>query len=54
MQQVDMIITDLGVFARNEQGLQLIEIYSDITVGMIRSATAAEFTVSPDIRVIAV
>lgn len=52
MQEVDMIITDLGVFVRSEQGLQLTEIYSDVTVEMIRSATAAEFTVCPNIKVI--
>ena len=50
---VDLVITDLGVFAVGEHGLTLVDIAPEVTVGEIRSKTEAGFAVSPELKVAA-
>lgn len=47
---VDLIITELAVFARDEQGLLLLEHAEGVSVWEIRTKTGAEFRVSKDLR----
>ncbi|MDU4959605.1 MAG: 3-oxoacid CoA-transferase subunit B [Sporomusaceae bacterium] len=47
---VDVIISDKAVFQVTPAGLLLQEIAAGLTVDAVRQATAAEFTVSPDLR----
>ena len=50
---VDLVITDLGVFdvrgKHGGSGLTLVDVAPDVTVGQIRQATEADFTLHPDI-----
>ena len=50
---VDMIITELAVFVRDDKdgGLVLIEHAEGVSVDEIRSKTEASFTVSKDLKV---
>lgn len=47
---VDMVVTDLGVFEINEQGLTLIELAPDVTVDEIKERTEAGFRVADDLE----
>ncbi len=51
---VNMIITDLAVFEVTPAGLVLTEHADDVTVDEIHAKTEAEFSVSPDLRAVAV
>jgi 3-oxoacid CoA-transferase subunit B len=50
---VDMVVTDLGVFAVAKVGLRLVDIAPDVTLAEIRSKTDAGFTVSPELKLAA-
>ena len=50
---VNRIITDLGVFDINEQGMFLTEIAPDVTVDEIKAKTEAAFTVTAKEKLIA-
>ena len=49
---VDMVVTDLGVFAvdRHGAGMVLLETATGITVDDIRAATEADFTIAADLK----
>ena len=47
---VDMVVTNLGVFEINEQGLTLIELAPDVTVDEIKERTEAGFRVADDLE----
>ncbi|MDT8903556.1 3-oxoacid CoA-transferase subunit B [Anaeroselena agilis] len=49
-QEVDMIVTNLAVFVRDERGLVLTETAPGVTVADVRAATEAAFTVVPDVK----
>lgn len=51
---VNLIITDLAVFEVRDGGLTLIETAPDVSVEEVKSKTEAEFSVSPNLSVIAV
>ena len=51
---VNLIITDLAVFEVENGGMVLKEHAADVTVDEIRSKTAAAFTVSPELKAVAV
>jgi acetate CoA/acetoacetate CoA-transferase beta subunit len=53
-QEVDMIVTNLAVFIRNERGLVLTETAPGVSVEAVRAATEASFVVSPDLKEMAV
>ncbi len=44
---VDLLITDLGVFERDERGLRLVEIADGVTKDDIAAKTEASYTVAP-------
>jgi len=48
--EVDLIVTNLGVFKVTPQGLLLTEIAPNITLEDIRTSTAADYTVSPQLK----
>jgi len=48
---VNMIVTNLGVFYKEPEGLVLKETAPGVTVDEIREATEADFTISPDLKV---
>lgn len=48
--EVDLIITELGVLQVSARGLVLTELTAGVTIDQIREATAARFTVSPELR----
>ncbi len=50
---VDLVITDLGVFERSQEGLTLVDVAHDVTLGEIQSKTEARFNVSPGLKVAA-
>lgn len=47
--QVDMIVTEMGVFNITEKGLELIEKNKDVTLEEIKNATDAEIIVSENL-----
>ena len=47
---VNMVITDLGVFAIDKQGMTLLELAPDVTLDEIRAKTDASFTVGQSVR----
>lgn len=49
-QEVDMIVTNLAVFVRDERGLVLTETAPGVTVDMLKSVTEADFTVAADLK----
>lgn len=49
--RVSMIVTNLGVFYKEPEGLVLKETAPGVTVEQIREATEADFTISPDLKV---
>lgn len=49
-QEVDMIVTNLAVFIRDERGLVLVETAPGVTAEDVRSATEADYIVAPDLR----
>jgi len=51
---VDTIITELCLFAVTPHGLLLRELAPGVTVDEVRRATEAEFTVSPEVKAMAV
>jgi len=46
---VDMVVTDLGVFEIDEQGMTLIELAPDVTVDEVKERTEAGFKVADDL-----
>jgi 3-oxoacid CoA-transferase subunit B len=48
---VDMVISELGVFAITPGGVVLVDIAPEVTVEEIRAKTEAGFTLHPDLRV---
>ena len=50
---VDLVITDLGVFEKGPEGLTLVDVAHDVTLGEIQSKTEARFSVSPGLKVAA-
>jgi len=50
-QEVDMVITNLAVFIRDEKGLVLVETAPGVTVDEIKAATEADYAVSPDLKI---
>ncbi len=53
-QEVDMIVTNLAVFVRDERGLVLTETAPGVSVETVRAATAAAFAVAPNLKEMAV
>lgn len=51
---VTKIVTNLAVFCVTKQGLELTEVAPGVTVDQVRAATAAEFSVSPLFREMAI
>lgn len=51
---VTKIVTNLAVFCVTKQGLELTEVAPGVTVDQVRAATAAEFSVSPLLREMAI
>ena len=49
-QEVDMIVTNLAVFVRDERGLVLVETAPGVTAEDVRAATEADYTVAPDLK----
>lgn len=49
-QEVDLIVTDMGVIEVTPQGLVLREIAPGVTVEEIKAATAAALTIAPDLK----
>ncbi len=47
---IDLIITDLCVFAVEDAGLTLIELAPGVSEGEIKAKTEAQFTTSPDLK----
>ncbi len=47
---VNLIITELGVFAVSKDGLVLVDIAPDVTVDELRSKTEASFSIHPDLK----
>jgi len=47
---VNMVITDLGVFAVGIDGLCLTDLALEVTLEEVRSKTEAEFSVAPELR----
>ena len=43
--EVDLVITDLGVFAIDDGRLRLVEIAPDVSIDEVRERTEADFTV---------
>jgi acetate CoA/acetoacetate CoA-transferase beta subunit len=48
---VDLIITDLGVFEVNIDGLLLTEIAEGVNIEKIRYKTEASFKISPNLKI---
>jgi len=47
---VDMVVTDLGVFEIDEQGMTLIELAPDVTVDEVKERTEAGFRVADNLE----
>jgi acetate CoA/acetoacetate CoA-transferase beta subunit len=47
---VDLIVTEMGVFEKGENGLVLTEYNPEYSVDDIREATEAAFTVADDLK----
>jgi acetate CoA/acetoacetate CoA-transferase beta subunit len=52
--EVDMIVTELAVFQVTPQGLVLVELAPEVTPEVVKSKTAADFVVSPQLKTMAV
>lgn len=52
--QVDLIITELGVIKLTGSGMELIEIAPDTTIEEVQAATEAELQISPQLTIMAV
>ena len=52
--EVDLIVTDLCVFAVTGQGLLMTEMAPGVTLQQIRECTEADYIISPDIKVMSV
>ena len=50
MNQVNLIVTELGVFTITPQGIEIIEIAPDTDLDYVQSVTAAELIVSPNLK----
>lgn len=50
MHCVDRIITELGVFDRDENGLTLVEVVDGVTLDQIAAATAADYRVAEGVK----
>ena len=50
VKEVDMIVTELCVMVCDASGLTLTELAPDVTVEQVRSATEADFKVSPQLK----
>ncbi|MGR5065448.1 3-oxoacid CoA-transferase subunit B [Photobacterium sp. DNB22_13_2] len=48
--QVDLIVTELGVIKITEQGMMLTELAPGTTIDEIQAATEAELIISPDLK----
>ena len=48
--QVDLIVTELGVIKVTEQGMMLTELAPGTTIDEIQAATEAELIISPDLK----
>ncbi len=48
---VDMVVTDLGVFEIDEQGMTLIELAPDVTVDEVKERTEASFRVADNLEI---
>ncbi|KYZ76903.1 acetate CoA-transferase [Anaerosporomusa subterranea] len=51
--EVDLIITNLCVFEMTKDGLVLIELAPEVTLEQVREATGAEYTVSENLKTMA-
>lgn len=47
---VDMVVTDLGVFRIDEQGMTLLELAPDVTVDEVKERTEANFRVADNLE----
>ena len=52
--QVDLIITELGVIQLTSSGMELIEIAPDTTVDEVQTATEAKLQISPQLTIMAI
>lgn len=52
--EVDLIVTELGVFVKDAQGLVLTEIAPGVTKEQVAAATEAEYRVASDLRTMSV
>jgi 3-oxoacid CoA-transferase subunit B len=50
---VDMVVSDLGVFAITRDGVVLVEVAPGVTVEEIRDKTEAAVSLHPDLRLAA-
>lgn len=53
-QEVDLIITNLCVMERTADGLVLTELAPGVTTEQVRSATEADYTISPTLKTMAI
>lgn len=49
-QEVDMIVTNLAVFVRDQRGLVLVETAPGVTADDVRAATEADYIIAPDLK----
>jgi 3-oxoacid CoA-transferase B subunit len=49
---VSRLITELGVFDFNNEGMKLVEIFEGVTIDHIRSVTACKFAVANDLKTV--
>lgn len=50
MNQVNLIVTELGVFTITPQGIEIIEIAPDTDLDYVQSVTAAELIIPPNLK----
>jgi 3-oxoacid CoA-transferase B subunit len=48
--EVDVVVTDMGLFEITPDGFRMLEIAPDLTVAEVRAATAGRLTVAPDLK----
>jgi acetate CoA/acetoacetate CoA-transferase beta subunit len=48
--EVDIVVTDMGLFEVTPEGFRMLEIAPDVTVDEVRAATAGRLTVAPDLK----